>query len=172
MNKKREWLMLLCTIAVGAILGVISKQGDVAIQGTILGNLLFALGLVTSGFFIWIVACIIISTQSESATLAAINVFSFLASMMLTYYLYSYYVVGYLIIRVVKFWAVALIPSAVLGAVVFNIKTNKLKRRAVLITASLIMLIEMFYLQGALPAAIVIDGIIYAALLIYIKYLK
>lgn len=164
--------MLLCTIAIGAILGVISKQGDVATQGTIPGNLLFALGLVTSGFFIWIVVCIIISTQSESATLAAINVFSFLASMLLTYYLYSYYVVGYLIIRVVKFWAVALIPSAALGAVVFNIKTNKLKRRAVLITASLIMLIEMFYLQGALPAAIVIDGIIYAALLIYIKYLK
>jgi hypothetical protein len=171
-NKKREWLMLLCTIAIGAILGVISKQGDVATQGTIPGNLLFALGLVTSGFFIWIVVCIIISTQSESATLAAINVFSFLASMLLTYYLYSYYVVGYLIIRVVKFWVVALIPSAALGAVVFNIKTNKLKRRAVLITASLIMLIEMFYLQGALPAAIVIDGIIYAALLIYIKYLK
>lgn len=164
--------MLLCTIAIGAILGVISKQGDVATQGTIPGNLLFALGLVTSGFFIWIVVCIIISTQSESATLAAINVFSFLASMLLTYYLYSYYVVGYLIIRVVKFWVVALIPSAALGAVVFNIKTNKLKRRAVLITASLIMLIEMFYLQGALPAAIVIDGIIYAALLIYIKYLK
>ena len=164
--------MLLCTIAIGAILGVISKQGDVAHQGTILGNLLSALGLVTSSFFIWIVACIIISTQSESATLAAINVFSFLASMILTYYLYSHYVVGYLIIRVVKFWAVALIPSAALGAVVFNIKTNKLKRRAVLITASLIMLIELFYLQGALPAAIVIDGIIYAALLIYIKYLK
>lgn len=164
--------MLLCTIAIGAILGVISKQGDVAHQGTIPGNLLSALGLVTSSFFIWIVACIIISTQSESVALAAINVFSFLASMLLTYYLYSYYVVGYLIIRVVKFWAVALIPSAALGAVVYKIKTNKLLRRTVLIIASLIMLVDMFYWQGGLPAAIMIDVILYAALLISIKHFK
>ena len=172
MNKKREWLMLLCTIAIGAILGVISKQGDVAHQGTIPGNLLSAIGLVTSSFFIWTVACIIISMQSERADLAAINVFSFLASMMLTYYLYSHYVVGYLIIRVVKFWAVALIPSAALGAVVYKIKTNKLLRRTVLIIASLIMLVDMFYWQGALPAAIMIDVILYVALLISIKHLK
>lgn len=164
--------MLLCTIAIGAILGVISKQGDVAYQGTIPRNLLSALGLVTSSYFIWIVACIIISTQSESTALAAINVFSFLASMLLTYYLYSYFVVGYLIIRVVKFWAVALIPSAALGAVVYKIKTNKLLRRTVLIIASLIMLVDMFYWQGAVPAAIMIDVILYAVLLISIKHLK
>lgn len=172
MNKKREWLILLCVIATGAILGVISKQGDVAIQGTIKGNLLHAFGLVTSGLFIWIVACIIISTQSGSAAFAAINVFSFLASMILSYYLYSYYVVGYLIAGVVKFWAVALVPSAALGAVVFRTRTNKFIKCAVLITASLIMLIEMFYSQGALPAAILINVILYAALLISVRHLK
>ena len=171
LDKKREWVVPLSTIAIGAILGVISKLGDVATQGTTLGNLLFAIGLVTSGFFIWVVACIIISTQSKNPVFAAINVFVFLASMLVTYYLYSHFVVGYLVSRVVKFWAAAIIPSAALGAVVCKIKTSKPLMRTLLIIASLIMLVDMFYWQGALPAAILIDAILFAVLLFSTRHL-
>ncbi|NCC60493.1 MAG: hypothetical protein EOM12_06060 [Verrucomicrobiae bacterium] len=97
--------------------------------------------------------------------------FVFLASMLVTYYLYSHFVVGYLVSRVVKFWAAAIIPSAVLGAVVCKIKTSKPLMRTLLHIASLIMLVDMFYWQGALPAAILIDVIAFAVLLISTRHL-
>lgn len=170
-SSKKKLPMLLIVIVIGAILGVIAKQGDVAHQGTAAGNLLYAVGLVTSGFFIWTVACIIISLKSDRAAFAAINVLGFLASMLLTYYLYSHYAVGYLVTRVVKFWALALIPSAVLSALVYKAKSNKFLRYVVLIIATLVMLVDILYWQGGVLIAIVIDLILYAVLLAVVKRL-
>lgn len=78
--KAKNIIMFIAVIIVGGVLGVISKYGDVAIMGTLSGNIMSALGNLTSALFIWIAACMIIAVYSEKRMNAAINVFAFLLS--------------------------------------------------------------------------------------------
>jgi len=168
MKKKREYIRLLCIIALGIVFGVLSKAADVAVQGNILGNIFFYFGLISSGFFIWVVICTIISILSKNKIWAMVNVFFFLAAMILVYYLYSYFIVNYLVLSVIKFWIIMLVPSTILSFVVWNIKISRVLKYTVIAIGAVIMVFDMFVFQGAVIGAMVIDIILYAIFLSFI----
>ena len=161
---KKDCFLTLCLTVSGAVFGILSKSGDVAVQGDILGNILHAFGSVSSGFFIWVVICTGISVLSKNRFLAAVNILVFLIFMLLSYYLYSYFIVEYLVLRIVKFWIVMLIPSAALGSIVWNLKTNSALKYIVLAAGTLIFIFDVIT-GGQLIIAIPMYAILYGAFL-------
>lgn len=168
--KAKNIIMFIAVIIVGGVLGVISKYGDVAIMGTLSRNIMSALGNLTSALFIWIAACMIIAVYSEKRMNAAINVLAFLLSMLVTYYLYSKLVVGYLAIKVVAFWGVMLIPSAILAYFIWGMRENKKLRKIVLIISAIEMVFDIFILQGADLIALLITALIFIVMLICVLF--
>ena len=165
MKNKKEYAFLLGLISLGIVFGILSKAGDVSVQGNFLGNMFFAFGQVSSGVFIWISICTVISVLSINKFWSAINVLFFLAAMILAYYLYSHFIVGYLVMRIVKFWLVMLIPSLVLAFIIWHIKTNKILKYVLIAAGTVIMLFDMFIIQGVLVFAVIIDVVLYAMFL-------
>jgi hypothetical protein len=165
MKNKREYLLIPIFVVSGIALGVLAKAGDVAIQGNFFGNTLWAFGRVSSGFFIWVVICTWIAVLSKSKILASINVFLFLTAMIFAYYLYSHFIVDYLVWHIVKFWVAMLMPSMILGFIVWHIKTIHILKYIMIVLGTIIMLFDMLILQGAIPIAMIIDVILYVVFL-------
>ena len=179
MNRKNI-LFFLSTILLGVIIGVSIKYGGIAVQdNAVLSKMIRAIGLTGNGLFLWTAICTIISMLSKSKKLAAINVFSFLASMIVANYLYSYFVAGYFALRVVIFWVVMLIPCTFLGYTIWDIKTNKkimkIKLKIpVIIIGTAIMIYDMFIspcLIQFLTSAIIIT-VLYVMFLVSISTSK
>ena len=168
MKNKRESVPVPILIVLGIVFGVLAKAGDVAVQGSGLGNILYSFGSVSTGFFIWVVVCTVIAILSTNKIWSGVNVFLFLTFMIFAYYLYSYFIVDYLVWSVVKFWLIMLIPSMVLGVIVWDIKTNRVLKYAVIVLGTVIMIFDMFILQGAIPVAMTMDVILYAVFLAFI----
>ena len=157
---RKNYVLAFGLAVFGIVFGILSKLGDVAIQGNVLGDILYAFGSVTSGFFIWVVVCTGISFLSKTRVLSVINILVFLIAMLLAYYMYSYFVVNYLVLKVVKFWIIMLIPSAVLGCIIWNIKTNRILKYIVLTTGTFIMIFDMI-VRGLFPIAMIIYAVLY-----------
>jgi hypothetical protein len=164
---KKRYILTFILLVIGALFGILSKAGDVAVQGNIIGNTLHTFGLVTSGLFIWIVVCTGISIMSKSRIFAVINLFCFLTAMLLAYYLYSYFVVEYLVMRIVKFWAIMLIPATLSGCIMWNVRANKILKRIVIIAGTLVMCFDIFA-QGLLITVMAMEAVIYVLFLMMI----
>jgi len=155
-------IFIIFNIILGVAIGIVIKIGSAGIPlGTTLNDILFAVGNASSGLFIWIAICTMISLLSKSKKWAAINVFVFLASMITANYLYSYFVAEWFVLRIVIFWCIMLIPCTFLGYYIWNIKQNKkiwkIKLKNItLISGTIIMLWDMFMNNsiGLLPSAI------------------
>lgn len=163
--KKKEILIFILSVISGSFLGFLSKYGDVAIMGSLFGDIMSAFGNLTSAFFIWIAACAIIVLYSEKRIYSSLNVFAFLLSMLITYYLYSSLVVEYLSVRVTVFWAIMLLPSAILACIVWGMRQNKKLRNAVIALSTLEMVFDVFILQGGEPFGIMITAVLYFVLI-------
>jgi len=168
MKNKREYMLLPILIVLGIGVGFLAKAGDVAPQGNLVGNTLWSFGVVSTGFFIWVVICTVIAILSHDKIWSAVNIFLFLAAMIFAYYLYSHFIVGYLVWRVVKFWLVMLIPSMILGFIVWHIKTIRILKYIVIALGTVIMIFDMLVLQGAIPIAMLIDIILYVIFLVLV----
>ena len=169
MKNKREYVILVCVVIFGIAFGVLAKAGDVAVQGSIFGDLLYAFGVVSTGFFVWVAACTAIAVLSENRIWAGVNVLIFLTAMIIAYYLYSYFVVGYLVWRVVKFWLIMLIPSAILGSIVWNVRTSRVLKYTVIALGTAVMIFDMFIIQGGIAVAMVMDIVLYAVFLAFVQ---
>jgi len=159
-NNRKNGIFTFGVMALGMAFGILSKLGDVAVQGNVLGDTLRAFGYISSGFFIWVVICTGICVLSKTRLWTAINIATFLIAMLLAYYLYSYFVVDYLALRIVKFWVILLIPSAVLGCMIWDIQTNKIVKHIVFTAGTFIMIYDMIA-QGLMPIAMVIYAALY-----------
>jgi len=168
MRNKREYMLIPILIILGMIFGVLAKAGDVAIQGNVFGNILYSFGTVSTGIFIWVVICTVIAVLSKNKIWSAVNVLLFLAAMIFAYYLYSHFIVNYLVWRIVKFWLIMLIPATVSSFIVWHIKTNRGLKYTVIALGTVIMIFDMFILQGALPIAMIMDVILYVVFLVFI----
>lgn len=112
-RKVLDTVLLLC---LGVALGVFSKFLDatpsnrlpVLLEWLDLGNFL-------GRFAIWVLLGVCISVYSNSALRAALNVFVFLAGMVASYYLYSYFVAGFFPRSYAMIWAAFAAASPVLG---------------------------------------------------------
>jgi hypothetical protein len=168
MKNIKEYVLVVCIIILGIIIGILSKVGDVSGQGSVLGDTLYAFGYVSSGFFIWVVICTIIAVIAKNQIWAGVNVFLFLTSMILSYYFYSYLIVEYLEWSIVKFWVVMLIPAAILGAIVWKIKTNQPMKFLVVILGTAIFARDISEVIFYYPIATMMQVSLYVIFLAFI----
>lgn len=166
---KKEILLLICTVLLGAGLGVLSKCGDVAVTGGFFGNLLFSFGQISSGFFIWIVLCLLIAVSSDTRLTAALNVGVFLLSMLTGYYLYSYYAVHYLVKKIVVFWTAAILPASLAGFVVHNIGESKRLKIAVTVTGLAALLYDIAAKNLFEPTDMIITAVLLVFFLLILR---
>ena len=161
MKNYKEYLLVVGVIILGIICGILSKAGDVAGQGDFIGDTLYAFGCVSTGFFIWVVICTLISMLSKNQFWASVNVFIFLSAMILAYYLYSNFIVDYFSWSAVKFWIVMLIPASISGAIVWNMKTNKLLKYLVLVIGTLVFVYDILAVIFYYPIAAIMEVVLY-----------
>lgn len=163
---KRVWkeiffdLFLVCC---GALLGILSKAGDIAVTGSsLIGNLFYGFGLVSSGFFIWLVAGYAIASMSENAWFAAMHIFLFFLPMLTSYYLYSYFVVHYLSRRVLRWWIASLLPVSVLGFLVKRIPKTPVVKGIYLFAGVCCFLYDIFVIQSLFLPSFVLEVLLMA----------
>ena len=106
--------------------------------------------------------------SSRSRIWATVNVLIFLAAMIFAYYLYSYFVVGYLVSRVVRYWLIMLIPATVAGFIVWHVKINQVFKYVVIVLVTLILIHDIHILVRGYVNAIIIDIILYIIFLLVI----
>ncbi|NLA78540.1 MAG: hypothetical protein GX845_03195 [Erysipelothrix sp.] len=140
-----DTFMLLLALGLGLFLGVYIKYAGLRVGSLWTGNF----GQIGNGLFLWTALSTMIALHSNSKTKAALHVFAFLGSMVVSNYTYSFLVVHYFVPRVVLFWTLMLIPSALGAALIWDIKSNKTilgipVRLIVLFVGTLIMLYDLF----------------------------
>lgn len=149
MTMKKEIRNTIVAIIVGLLIGILSKMGDVIPQGTIVGDLLWRFGLLSSSFTIWVFLCLLICNKSSSRSKSSLHVILFLIAMLCSYYLYSKFVVKYLSLKMVKFWFIMVIPSGIAAYFLYDIKNkNKIFKILVLIFTIILSLIGIMFVQG------------------------
>ena len=141
-------------IVSGTFFGVMAEAGDIAVQGSVSGNLLHSFGTVSTGCFI------------KSRILAGVNVFLFLAAMICAYYLYSNFIAEYPAWREVKFRVIMLVPSMISECIVWNIRSNRVLKYAVTALRTAAVVYDMrILLQGSRPSAKAMLVLLYSELL-------
>jgi len=167
-KNKRAFIAIPILIIMGAVFGALAKAGDVAIQGTFWGYTLYSFGIVSTEIFVWVAMCTIIAVSSDNKIWAAVNVFIFLVAMILSYYSYSYFVVGYFVSRVVRYWLIMLIPATVAGFIVWHIKINQVFKYVVIVLVTVILIHDIHILVRGYVNAIIIDIILYIIFMLVI----
>ena len=94
---KKQIIKIIFLIIIGAVIGVLSKWGDV-IAGM---NFLHYFGLISSGIVLWLVIGILLLVKSETRKEFNILYFSFMTSMLISYYLFSALIVKYIYIKII-----------------------------------------------------------------------
>ena len=83
-------LKILLMITFGIIIGIFSKYSDTS------GKIFFHyFGILSSGIFFWFFIATLILCLSKTRKLFNLYYLSFMGSMLVSYYLYSKYVIGY-----------------------------------------------------------------------------
>ena len=114
-NRKREIVYCISWIIVGLVLGVFAKYAGVIVQGSSFRNFIFQVGNMLSSFSLWILLGVVISIYSQKSITAAVNVALFFFAMLLSYYLYSAWIVDYLAPQVVIGWSIVAVLSSIAG---------------------------------------------------------
>jgi len=112
----------LFMIAAGAAFGILAKYGDIAYASSIFSYF----GLLTSGFAIWLVIGTAIIYISSSRKQLSVLLSSFMLPMLLTYYLFSVFVVKYFNIKIALFWCAAFAGSLIIGNIIFPKRHTRL----------------------------------------------
>lgn len=120
----KQLLFTFCITATGMLLGVFSKYLDCLscqlpyfIEYLDLGNFF-------SRFAIWIFMAVCICIYSSTPVRSAINVFCFLAGMVTSYYLYSYFIAGFFPMNYAFIWVCFTLVSPILGFICWYAKGN------------------------------------------------
>lgn len=147
---KNKILITIGIIILGFLFGVFQKWLDskainelpMIIQQIDFGNYLGRLP-------IYILLCTIISVSSKTPLRASINVFSFLISMLSGYYLYSYYVLGFLSVSYMLIWVTIAIGSIFIAPICWYAKG---KGKISILISSIILGVMLsqavFFFQG------------------------
>lgn len=137
----------------GGLLGFFAKLGDVAATGHPAGSLLYAFGLVSSGVLLWMTVCTALSLSARCGLHASLLVLAFLIPMLICYYLFSRFGVGYYNGSVVRFWVWMLIPSAIAAWVLRANRRKTWLRAAAYAAAFLTFAYDLlFHMGGSLLA--------------------
>lgn len=162
---KKQIVKGILVIIVGAIIGVLSKWGDV-IPGE---NFIHYFGLISSGLVLWLVIGILLLIKSQNRKEFNILYFAFMTSMLISYYLFSALIVKYLYIKIIIFWIALLIISILLANIIFNRRHTKLIRNLYVIISIILIIYDAMIINGIQIEVVVIEILLSLITLILIK---
>ena len=150
---KKQIIKIIFLIIIGAVIGVLSKWGDV-IAGM---NFLHYFGLISSGIVLWLVIGILLLVKSETRKEFNILYFSFMTSMLISYYLFSALIVKYIYIKITIFWIIMLMCSIILGNIIFNKRHTKLIRNLYIIASMILIIYDAIIINGIQMEIVIIE---------------
>ena len=150
---KKQIIKIIFLIIIGAVIGVLSKWGDV-IAGM---NFLHYFGLISSGIVLWLVIGILLLVKSETRKEFNILYFSFMTSMLISYYLFSALIVKYIYIKIIIFWIIMLMCSIILGNNIFNKRHTKLIRNLYIIASMILIIYDAIIINGIQMEIVIIE---------------
>ena len=150
---KKQIIKIIFLIIIGAVIGVLSKWGDV-IAGM---NFLHYFGLISSGIVLWLVIGILLLVKSETRKEFNILYFSFMTSMPISYYLFSALIVKYIYIKIIIFWIIMLMCSIILGNIIFNKRHTKLIRNLYIIASMILIIYDAIIINGIQMEIVIIE---------------
>ena len=150
---KKQIIKIIFLIIIGAVIGVLSKWGDV-IAGM---NFLHYFGLISSGIVLWLVIGILLLVKSETRKEFNILYFSFMTSMLISYYLFSALIVKYIYIKIIIFWIIMLMCSIILGNIIFNKRHTKLIRNLYIIASVILIIYDAIIINGIQMEIVIIE---------------
>lgn len=150
---KKQIIKIIFLIIIGAVIGVLSKRGDV-IAGM---NFLHYFGLISSGIVLWLVIGILLLVKSETRKEFNILYFSFMTSMLISYYLFSALIVKYIYIKIIIFWIIMLMCSIILGNIIFNKRHTKLIRNLYIIASMILIIYDAIIINGIQMEIVIIE---------------
>ena len=150
---KKQIIKIIFLIIIGAVIGVLSKWGDV-IAGM---NFLLYFGLISSGIVLWLVIGILLLVKSETRKEFNILYFSFMTSMLISYYLFSALIVKYIYIKIIIFWIIMLMCSIILGNIIFNKRHTKLIRYLYIIASMILIIYDAIIINGIQMEIVIIE---------------
>ena len=150
---KKQIIKIIFLIIIGAIVGVLSKWGEV-IAGM---NFLHYFGLISSGVMLWLVIGILLLVKSETRKEFNILYFSFMTSMLISYYLFSALIVKYIYIKIIIFWIIMLMCSIILGNIIFNKRHTKLIRNLYIIASMILIIYDAIIINGIQMEIVIIE---------------
>lgn len=117
-NLVKKPIYIIYSIVFGIILGLLSKFADIPNISPIFSDITGRLG-------IWIFIATILSTFNYSPKLAAINVFVFFISLIITYYIYTILILNFFPKKVIVFWSLCALISPICAYIMwYSIKDN------------------------------------------------
>ncbi len=131
----KDKLKILIMIVLGIILGIFSKYSDTS--GKTFSHYF---GIISSGIVFWYCIATLILYLSKTRKKFNLHYISFMSSMLLSYYLYSKYIIDYYNSKIIWFWIIMLLITTIIGNLFYNIrKTNIFKK--LFITGSIVLII-------------------------------
>ncbi|MFF2015856.1 hypothetical protein [Paenibacillus sp. NPDC058177] len=103
---KQKVVSIVTAIIIGAILGLAAKLVDTPNMNPIFDNIGGRLG-------IWVFVATLLSVFSSSPKLASVKIFSFFASMLAVYYVYTVLVLHFFPRKEIMFWGICALVSPV-----------------------------------------------------------
>ena len=149
---KKQIIKIIFLIIIGAVIGVLSKWGEIAGM-----NFLHYFGLISSGIVLWLVIGILLLVKSETRKEFNILYFSFMTSMLISYYLFSALIVKYIYIKIIIFWIIMLMCSIILGNIIFNKRHTKLIRNLYIIASMILIIYDAIIINGIQMEIVIIE---------------
>ena len=120
-------------------------------------NFLHYFGLISSGIVLWLVIGILLLVKSETRKEFNILYFSFMTSMLISYYLFSALIVKYIYIKIIIFWIIMLMCSIILGNIIFNKRHTKLIRNLYIIASMILIIYDAIIINGIQMEIVIIE---------------
>lgn len=160
-----RWLLLLA--AAGFTAGILTTVW----YGGYFGGLLSACGEVATGLFLWAVCCTLISVSAKTPMQASAGVICYLMPMIVGCFIASrvwgiWSIESLLVVRLL-----ALIPSALLGAVAWHLRRSEGLRIAALIAGGILLLFDAAVTVQMDTPALAILGALSIAFFMVLRHL-
>lgn len=150
----KDKLKILLMITFGIIIGVFSKYSDTS--GKTFSH---CFGILSSGIFFWFFIATLILCLSKTRKLFNLYYLSFMGSMLVSYYLYSKYVIGYYS-KIVWFWIIMLFITAIIGNIFYSFRKTKLFRCLFIIGSIVLIVYDSIKLYGFGKGTFIIEIIL------------
>ena len=139
----KDKLKILAMIIFGIIIGFFSKYSDTS--GKTFSHYF---GILSSGIFFWFFIATLILCLSKTRKLFNTYYLSFMGSMLVSYYLYSKYVIDYYYSKIVWFWIIMLFITAIIGNIFYSVRKTKLFKCLFIIGSIVLIIYDGIKLYG------------------------